>query len=138
MAEEIIWHIGDHVEDMSGKRSYIKEIVDGNIMTLRGRIYLPGELTRVSDESWSENQHLREQIEHLNKRIEVERQVADGYARSCSIEYRDKLEREIRELKSIGQAVVMDCLARLNPEQANEIVISANYKQFKEATRSYT
>lgn len=42
---------------------------------------------------------MREEIDGLKKRVEVERQIADGYARSASLEYRDKLEEEIRTLK---------------------------------------
>jgi capsule polysaccharide export protein KpsE/RkpR len=42
---------------------------------------------------------MREEIDGLKKRVEVERQIADGYARSASLEWRDKLEEEIRTLK---------------------------------------
>src|SRR4051794_29294133 len=42
---------------------------------------------------------MREEIDGMKKRVEVERQIADGYARSASLEWRDKLEEEIRTLK---------------------------------------
>ena len=45
------------------------------------------------------NLRLVEEIDGMKKRVKVERQMADGYARSASLEFRDKLEEEIHNLK---------------------------------------
>jgi hypothetical protein len=50
----------------------------------------------------------RDRAAELEREVELQRSIVNGYASSCSIEYRDRLEDEIRELRATLERVLDD------------------------------
>lgn len=72
---------------------------------------------------------LREEVALARAEAKLQKTIADGYSRSASLEFRDTLEAEIRELRELGQFTIRRCFEHMTSDNAARVKAHPNYSR---------